>query len=913
MHNITKVTNDIYYIGSSDKRLALFENQYPIPDGVAYNSYVIVDEKIAILDTADKSVKDKYLENIKAVLDGKKPTYIIINHMEPDHCSAIADVISSYPDITVVGTEKVKTLIDQFFGLSSFKFLSVKEGDTLSLGKHTLAFVEAPMVHWPEVMVTYDTFDKALFSADAFGTFGANDGNIFADEQVFDYSEARRYYTNIVGKYGSMVQTLLDKASDLDIKYLCPLHGPVWRKGIGDFISKYDKWSSYTPEEKTVFIAYSSIYGDTANVCEILASKLGEKGVKNIKMFDLSAKDVSYAISEAFRCSHIVLASPTHNMNIYPMMDRFLTELVHHNLQNRYVAIISNGSWAPCAGDLIKEKVDCLDKITYVEPRINILSSVKESQLKDIDKLAENLASTIVEKDAKPKTKNPMFNIGYGLYILSAKDGDKDNGCVINTLMQVTENPYVCMVAVNKANYTHDMIKKTKQFNVSLLTKEVPFDLIKHFGFSSGRNTEKIKGYDNISYAENGISYVPNYTNSYLSFKVIDEFDFGTHTLFKSELTDSKVLSDVESVTYTYYQKAIKPKPKKPKVSGWRCKICGYIYEGDVLPEDFICPLCKHGAQDFERIEASKETKETKKKRRWRCKRCGYIVEMDSLPDNFSCPLCSAPREEFEEILEEPKQPEPKVETKVVETKPGKKYRWKCKICGYIYEGESLPDDFACPRCKKGREFFELIGEVEEETKDLSANSTLSIKNKIEGESNMELKGSRTEKNLQTAFAGESQARNKYTYFASVAKKEGYEQIAAIFEETANNEKEHAKLWFKELGGIGTTSQNLAAAADGENYEWTDMYAEFAKVAEEEGFTALAYKFRAVADIEKRHEERYRALLNNVETKQVFEKSTVKVWECRNCGHIVVGTSAPSVCPVCAHPQSYFEVHKENY
>ncbi len=392
-----------------------------------------------------------------------------------------------------------------------------------------------------------------------------------------------------------------------------------------------------------------------------------------------------------------------------------------------------------------------------------------------------------------------LFNIGYGLYILTSKDGDKDNGCVINTLMQITSDPLRCIIGVNKNNYTHDLIKKSGVFNVSVLTKSVPFELIKHFGFQSGRDNEKIKGFAPIAKTDNGLAYVTDNTNAVLSFKVTNETDFGTHTLFTAEVTDAKTLSSEETVTYTYYQKYIKPKPEKSIVKGWRCKICGYIYEGEELPKDFVCPICKHGAVDFEKID------------------------------------------------------------------------------------------------------------------DVENNKAININTIEKGEINMELKGTKTEKNLQAAFAGESQARNKYTYFASVARKEGYEQIAAIFEATANNEKEHAKLWFKALGGIGDTVTNLNAAADGENYEWTDMYEEFAKTAEEEGFKGLAAQFRMVGAIEKRHEERYRALIKNIETSQVFEKSTVKVWECRNCGHVVVGTKAPEVCPVCAHPKSFFEVSAENY
>ena len=390
-----------------------------------------------------------------------------------------------------------------------------------------------------------------------------------------------------------------------------------------------------------------------------------------------------------------------------------------------------------------------------------------------------------------------MFNIGYGLYVLTAIENGFDNGCIINTVSQVTSNPNRVSVTVNKQNKTHDMIYNTEMFNISVLTEETPFDVFKHFGFQSGNSVNKFDGFDKCTRAENGILYVTENTNAYISGKVINKLDLGTHTMFIADVTECNVLSEQPSVTYTYYQKNIKPKPKKeaaPAKTYYRCKICGYIYEGDNLPADFVCPLCKHGAADFEKVEPANNN------------------------DN-----------------------------------------------------------------EKG------------------------------GNSIMGLKGTKTEKNLQTAFAGESQARNKYTYFASVAKKEGYEQIAAIFLATAENEKEHAKMWFKALGELGKTPENLKAAAEGENYEWTDMYAQFAKEADEEGFAELAAKFRAVGEIEKSHEKRYLALLDNVEMQKVFEKSEEVMWECRNCGHLVIGKKAPLVCPVCAHPQSYFEVSKENY
>lgn len=400
--------------------------------------------------------------------------------------------------------------------------------------------------------------------------------------------------------------------------------------------------------------------------------------------------------------------------------------------------------------------------------------------------------------------KKAMYKLSYGLFVLTAKEADKDNGCIINTAIQAASEPNQVSICVNKLNHTHDMIQRTGEFTVSILSQNASFDLFKHFGFQTGREVDKFADFTACARGANGIYYINEGTNAYISVKVTKTEDLGSHTMFIGTVIDMEVLSGVPSVTYEYYLNNIKPKPQAVGTTEegqtvWRCTICGYEYVGEELPEDFVCPLCKHPASDFEKIVKKVETTQN-------------------------------------------------TETKTEETAMANKYA-----------------------------------------------------------------GTQTEKNLQEAFSGESQARNKYTYFASVAKKEGYEQMAALFLKTADNEKEHAKMWFKELGGIGDTKENLAAAAAGENYEWTDMYEGFAKTAEKEGFTELAAKFRAVGAIEKHHEERYRALLKNIETAQVFEKSEVKVWECRNCGHIVVGTKAPQVCPVCAHPQSYFEVHEENY
>ena len=376
MQNTRKITEDLVWIGANDRRLELFENVYPIPKGVSYNSFILKDEKTVLLDTTDIAVCSQFLENLEYELNGKKLDYIIVNHMEPDHASTLQIVAEKYPEATVVCNAKSLTMIKNYFDFDiDSRVMVIKEGDTLNTGKHTLTFVMAPMVHWPEAMVTYDLTDKILFSADAFGTFGALSGSIFADEFNFTeewLDEARRYYTNIVGKYGTQVQALLKKAATLDIKMICPLHGPVWRNKIGWFVEKYQKWSTYEAEEQTVLILYGSIYGHTENAAEIIATKLANKGIKNIKMYDVSKTHYSYLVSEAFRCSHIIIASATYNAGIFSNMETVLLELKAHNLLNRTVAIVENGSWAPTSGKLIKEIFSTMKNIEIIEPTLTV-------------------------------------------------------------------------------------------------------------------------------------------------------------------------------------------------------------------------------------------------------------------------------------------------------------------------------------------------------------------------------------------------------------------------------------------------------------------------------------------------------------------------------------------------------------
>lgn len=400
MYNIKEISKDLFWVGANDRRISLFESAYPVPCGISYNSYLLLDDKTVLLDTVDKSVNHQFFENIEYTLNGKNLDYLIINHMEPDHCAEIAALVKKYPQIKIVCNAKSQSMVNQFFDFDfpENQWQIVKEGDILETGHHKLTFVMAPMVHWPEVMVTYDMVDKVLFSADAFGAFGAIDGNIFADEVDFDHrymDEARRYYTNIVGKYGPQVQMLLKKASNLDIQMICPLHGYVWRKDLNVFIDKYQKWATYEPEEKSVLIAYSSVYGNTQNAAEILAGKIAKHGVKNIRMFDVSTVHPSYVVSEVFRYSHIVFASTTYNMDIFVSMEILLNDLCAHNIQNRKVAIIENGSWAPSCGNLITEKVSKWKNTEIIGNRILVKSSLKRNQEEELENLAKEIVSTM--------------------------------------------------------------------------------------------------------------------------------------------------------------------------------------------------------------------------------------------------------------------------------------------------------------------------------------------------------------------------------------------------------------------------------------------------------------------------------------------------------------------------------------
>ncbi len=404
--SVRAVTDDIYYVGVSDRRIQLFENVYPIPRGVAYNSYVVLDEKTVLVDTVDRSVTGQFFENVTAVLDGRELDYLIVNHMEPDHSSAISEVLVRYPNCTVVTTAAAALILNQFFACDiSDRSILVKEGDTLSIGKHTFVFVQAPMVHWPEVMMTYDTVSGALFSADAFGSFGALNGNLFADEVDFEKDwlpDARRYYCNIVGKYGPQVQAVLEKAGTIDIKILCPTHGPVWRENLGWIIDKYVHWSSYTPEDEAVMVVYGSVYGGTESAANAVAALISQAGVADVRVYDVSKTHVSELIGEAFRCSHIVLASITYNMGIFTPMKNFLLDLEAHNLQNRCFALIENGSWSPASGKLMKEIVERLSGASVIGDTVTIMSSPSAADHDALAALAAAVADSVQSGGAAP-------------------------------------------------------------------------------------------------------------------------------------------------------------------------------------------------------------------------------------------------------------------------------------------------------------------------------------------------------------------------------------------------------------------------------------------------------------------------------------------------------------------------------
>ena len=595
------VSTAIRYIGVNDYKTDLFEGQYKVPDGISYNSYVILDDKIAVMDTVDTRFSHEWLDALQRELGGRTPDYLVVQHMEPDHSGSIGKFLDTYPDATVVSSDKSFAMMQKFFGRpkSEEKSLTVAEGDTLALGAHTLHFVAAPMVHWPEVMVTYESAEKVLFSADGFGKFGTPErGGEWADE-------ARRYYIGIVGKYGPQVQALLKKAATLDIATICPLHGPVLKAPLTEYLRLYQAWSSYTPEEEGIMIAYTSVYGNTRAAVQKLAEKLKALNCPRVEVCDLARTDIDQAVANAFRFSKLVLATTTYNAGLFPYMRRFVDYLTERNFQNRTVGLIENGSWAPRANKLLHEALDGCKNITWLADELTIHAALTDTDGDTLQKMAEELCQDYLAQNsetADKQDKTALFKIGYGLYVVTCRDGEKDNGLIVNTVTQVTDTPQRVAVTINKENYSHHIIQKTGKMNINCLTEEAPFSVFENFGFKSGRSADKFADIDALR-SDNGLTFLPRYINAMFSLEVEEYVDLGTHGMFVCAVTESRVMSDKPSMTYAYYHEQVKPKPQTDGKKGYVCRICGYVYEGENLPDDFICPLCKHGVADFEPIE----------------------------------------------------------------------------------------------------------------------------------------------------------------------------------------------------------------------------------------------------------------------------------------------------------------------
>ena len=593
------ITNDIRYVGVNDHQVDLFEGQYVVPNGMAYNSYVILDEKIAVMDTVDQNFTHEWLDNLQKVLAGRKPDYLVVQHMEPDHSANIHKFLTVYPEATVVSSAKAFAMMKNFFGTDyADRRLVVGEMDSLSLGKHTLTFVTAPMVHWPEVIVTYDSYDKVLFSADGFGKFGALDV-----EEDWD-CEARRYYIGIVGKYGPQVQALLKKAATLDIAIICPLHGPILTENLGHYLEKYNIWSSYAVEDEGIVIAYTSVYGNTKAAVELLANKLWEKGCPKVVVHDLARTDMAEAVEDAFRYGKLVLATTTYNADIFPYMKEFIHHLTDRNYQNRTIGLMENGSWAPLAAKVMRGMFEKSKNITFTDTTVKILSALSDESRAQVEAMADELCREYLAQQDATANKSDLAalnSIGYGLYVVTSNDGEKDNGLIVNTVSQVSDAPNRIAVTINKQNYSHHVIRQTGKLNVNCLDISTPFSVFENFGFQSGRTADKFVGIEELR-SDNGLRFLPRHINAFMSLKVENYVDLGSHGMFICSITESRVISGKESMTYAYYHQNVKPQPETEGKKGFVCKICGWVYEGETLPDDIVCPLCKHGAADFEPI-----------------------------------------------------------------------------------------------------------------------------------------------------------------------------------------------------------------------------------------------------------------------------------------------------------------------
>lgn len=598
MGNTYKVTDTIWYVGVDDHVTDLFEGQYPVLNGMSYNSYVILDEKVAVMDTVDVRFGKEWLSNLMQVLDGRRPDYLVVQHMEMDHAANIALFMEHYPEAMIVSNERAFIMMRQFFNTSfEGRRHVVEHGASLLLGRHNLNFVFAPMVHWPEVMVTYDSYERVLFSADGFGKFGSQDTREEWDD------EARRYYIGIVGKYGEQVQSLLKAASGLDIQKILPLHGPVLTDNLEHYLKKYDIWSSYQVETEGIVIAYTTVYGNTRQAVEILAFLLQRRGCPNVVVHDLARCSMSQAVADAFQYGKLVLATTTYNGGIYPFMHDYLHRLAEHNFQNRTIALVENGSWAPSASVGMRKMLEGCKNLKYTKNSVQIHSAVSPDNIKELDVLANELCQEYIAASpvlAQKDDAAAMFKIGYGLYVVTCKDGMRDNGLIVNTVSQVADAPERIAVCINKKNYSHEIIQRTRKLNVNILSTEASFSIFQRFGFQSGRTADKFMGIE-CNRTDNGLPFLKKGINAVISLEVEQYMDLGSHGMFLCRVAERRVVSDQDTMTYNYYQSHIKPKPQPDGKKGWVCKVCGYVYEGEELPSDYICPLCKHGVSDFEK------------------------------------------------------------------------------------------------------------------------------------------------------------------------------------------------------------------------------------------------------------------------------------------------------------------------
>ncbi len=614
----TTITDDIRAIGVDDHAIDLFEGQFAVPQGMSYNSYVVLDEKVAVLDTVDARFGQEWLDRLQAALAGRRPDYLVVQHMEPDHSANVAAFMDLFPEATVVASAKAFAMMGSFFGRQwESRRRVVEEGDTLELGRHVLAFLGAPMVHWPEVVVTYDTTDKVLFSADAFGTFGAQDVAAAGGWA----EEARRYYFGIVGKYGAPVRKLLEKAAGVELRTVCPLHGPVLEgAALRQALELYGKWAAYEPESAGALVAYTSVYGHTKAVAELLADRLRAKGCPEVVVRDLARCDVHEAIAQAFRLGTLALATTTYNGDVFPAMRGFVEGLAERGFRDRAVGLVENGSWAPMAAKAMAGLLEKSVGLRMAGTVVHVRSALSAESRRELEALADELCAGFGAEAARASDPAALFRIGYGLYVATVRGADgRDGGCILNTVCQVTNAPNRVAVAINKLNYTHHVVQATGRLNLCCLSEAAPFDVFRRFGFQTGRTADKFAE-GAPARAGNGLAVLPEgISNAFLSLKVESEVDLGTHGMFVCSVEESQVLSPVPTMTYAFYQANVKPKPAPAAAPAaeasasaapgakrkrrWVCKICGYVYEGEELPPDFVCPLCKHGAEDFELVE----------------------------------------------------------------------------------------------------------------------------------------------------------------------------------------------------------------------------------------------------------------------------------------------------------------------